>query len=94
MHAALMQNGRVMFLDKVEDYTQLKLANGRYAFSSEFDPATSIAVPLSYKTNAFCAGGTFLANGDLISVGGNAPLEWLDPTVTDGLDGIRYLTRP
>src|SRR5690606_23912275 len=46
-----------------------------------------------FQTNAFCAGGTFLANGDLLAVGGNGPLEWLDPSVTDGFDGIRYLTR-
>ncbi|KAK6433464.1 hypothetical protein LTR95_010362 [Oleoguttula sp. CCFEE 5521] len=93
MHAALMPNGRVVFLDKVEDYTQLKLANGHFAYSSEYDPLTNQVVPLAYKTNAFCAGGTFLADGRLLSVGGNANLSWLDPTVTDGWQGERYLTR-
>lgn len=52
MHAALMQNGRVMFLDKVEDYTQLKLPNGRFAYSSEYNPETNKAVGLSYKVCA------------------------------------------
>jgi len=93
MHAALLPNGRVVFLDKVENYTQLKLPNGYYAYSAEYDPATNQAVPLAYKTNAFCAGGSFLPNGTLLSVGGNAPLTWLDPTVGNGFQGIRHLTR-
>jgi len=93
MHAGLMQNGKVVFLDKVENYTQLKLPNGQYAYSSEFDPATQQVVPLAYKTNAFCSGGIFLANGKFVSLGGNAPLSFIDPTVGDGFKGIRLLTR-
>lgn len=49
MHAGLMPNGRVIFLDKVENYTQIKLADGQYAYSAEYDPATNTAVGLSYK---------------------------------------------
>jgi hypothetical protein len=93
MHAALMPNGRVVFLDKVEDYSPLHLADGGMAFSSEFDPVTRQVIPLAYKTNAFCSAGTFLADGRVISVGGNGPLSYLDPTVADGFDGIRYLER-
>ncbi|KAI9841280.1 MAG: hypothetical protein M1837_000816 [Sclerophora amabilis] len=93
MHAGLLPNGRVVFLDKVENYSQLKLSNGQYAYSSEYDPATKKVVPLAYKTNAFCAGGTFLADGRFVSFGGNAPLDFIDPTVGDGFDGIRYLSR-
>lgn len=93
MHAGLLPNGRVVFLDKVENYTQVKLPNGQYAYSTEYDPATNKYTPLAYKTNAFCAGGSFLANGDFISLGGNAPLDFIDPTVGDGFDAIRYLTR-
>ncbi|KAF2735174.1 glyoxal oxidase [Polyplosphaeria fusca] len=93
MHAGLMPNGRVVFLDKVENYTELKLANGQYAYSSEYDPATNKVVPLGYKTNAFCSGGIFLADGRFVSLGGNAPLDFIDPTVGDGFRGIRYLKR-
>lgn len=93
MHAALMQNGRAVFLDKVENYTQLTLPDGYYAYSAEYDPATNQAVPLSYSTNAFCSGGIFLANGTLLNVGGNAPLSFIDPTVGNGFQAIRYLTR-
>lgn len=93
MHAGLMPNGKVVFLDKVENYTELKLANGQYAYSSEFDPATKKLTPLAYKTNAFCSGGIFLADGRFVSLGGNAPLDFIDPTVGDGFKGIRFLTR-
>ena len=93
MHAGLMENGRVFFLDKVENYTQLKLPDGQYAYSAEYDPATNQVVPLQYKTNAFCSGGSFLPDGRVISVGGNAPLTFIDPTVGDGFRGIRYLQR-
>jgi len=93
MHAALLPNGRVVFQDKVENYTQVKLSNGHYAYSAEYDPYSNTNTPLAYKTNAFCSGGTFLSNGTLLNVGGNAPLTWLDDTVGNGFQGIRYLTR-
>ncbi|KAL8863660.1 MAG: hypothetical protein Q9178_000343 [Gyalolechia marmorata] len=93
MHAGLMQNGRVIFLDKVEENSQIKLGNGRWAYSAEYDPATNKVVGLSYKTNAFCSGGAFLADGRFVSIGGNAPLDFIDPTIGDGFTGIRYLSR-
>ncbi|KAL8691921.1 MAG: hypothetical protein Q9224_004070 [Gallowayella concinna] len=93
MHAGLMPNGRVIFLDKVENYTQIKLPNGQYAYSAEYDPVANKVVGLSYKTNAFCSGGAFLADGRFVSIGGNAPLDFIDPTVGDGFNGIRYLSR-
>lgn len=109
MHAGLMPNGRVVFLDKVENYTQIKLPNGQYAYSAEYNPSDNTVVGLSYKvsdqepceskfantlkTNAFCSGGAFLADGRWVSLGGNAPLTFIDTTVGDGFQGIRYLSR-
>ncbi|MCJ1437254.1 hypothetical protein MMC27_006640 [Xylographa pallens] len=93
MHAGLMPNGRVIFLDKLENYTQIKLADGYYAYSSEYDPATNTVVGLSYETNAFCSGGAFLPDGRWLSLGGNAPLTFIDPTIGDGFTAIRYLSR-
>jgi hypothetical protein len=93
MHAALLPNGRLTFLDKVENYTQIKLPDGQYAYSSEYDPLANSAVGLAYKTNSFCAGGAFLPDGTVVALGGNAPLPDIDPTVGDGFTGIRYLTR-
>jgi hypothetical protein len=93
MAAALMPNGNVVFIDKVENYTQLVLDNGQYAYSAEYNLTTNTAHSLAYKTNAFCSGGAFLADGRLVSIGGNGPLPDLDPTVGDGFQGIRYLDR-
>ncbi|BFZ59011.1 hypothetical protein YB2330_000010 [Saitoella coloradoensis] len=93
MHAGVMPNGKVIFLDKVENYTQVKLSDGQYAYSTEYDLETNTYLPLQYETNAFCSGGAFLPNGVWVSVGGNAPLSDIDPTVGDGFMGIRYLDR-
>lgn len=49
MHAGLMPNGRVIFLDKIENYTQIKLSDGYYAYSAEYDPVSNTAVGLQYK---------------------------------------------
>lgn len=51
MHAGLLPNGRVVFLDKVENYTQIKLSDGQYAYSAEYDPVTNTAVGLSYEVS-------------------------------------------
>ena len=49
MHAALMPNGKVVFLDKIENYTQLKLDDGEFAYSSEWNPVSGEVAPLAYK---------------------------------------------
>lgn len=72
MHAAAMLDGKVVFLDKVENYTELRLPNGQLAYSSLYDPELQLTPkPLAYDTNAFCCGGAFLADGRLVTVGGN-----------------------
>ncbi|KAK2850684.1 hypothetical protein FQN49_005425, partial [Arthroderma sp. PD_2] len=81
------------FADKIENYTEIVLPNGQFAYSAEYDPVSNEAVGLEYKTNAFCAGGTILADGRALSVGGNGPLTHIDPTIKDGFKGIRYLER-
>lgn len=91
MHAALLANGHVVFLDKVENYTELRLPNGHYAYSSEWDPLSNKLVPLKVQSNPFCSGGIFGADGRLLSIGGNGPLPSIDPTVVDGFKSIRVL---
>ena len=53
MHAGLMPNGRVIFLDKLENYTQIKLSDGYYAYSAEYDPVTNTAVGLQYEVRKY-----------------------------------------
>lgn len=91
MHAALLPNGNVVFLDKLENYTEARLANGRYAYSTIFDPQTHDLQPQKVPSNAFCCGGAFLSDGTLMTMGGNGPLTWLDDSVGDGFDALRYL---
>ena len=84
MHAALLPNGKVVFIDKIENYTKLMLGNGHHAYAAEWDPISKATVPLSMETNPFCSGGAFLRDGSLVSVGGNGPLDFIDSTVSDG----------
>lgn len=91
MHAALLQNGQVVFLDKIENITEMTLPNGYPALSSMYDPATEMVTALNVLSNAFCCAGTFLADGRLVTLGGSADLEWLNPTISNGYDAIRYL---
>ncbi|KAF2460707.1 glyoxal oxidase N-terminus-domain-containing protein [Lineolata rhizophorae] len=93
MHTGLLPNGRAVFLDKVEPYTELNLTDGRNAFSSEYDTFTNQITPLSYKTNAFCSGGAFLSNGSFLSVGGSNATKDFDSAVEEGYTGIRMLDR-
>lgn len=91
MHAALLPSGNVVFLDKLENYTEATLDNGRYAYSTIYNPDTHELRPQRVPSNAFCCGGAFLADGTLVTMGGNGPLTWLDDSVTDGFDALRYL---
>lgn len=91
MHAALLTDGTVMFLDKIKNRSQLYLPDGRRAYSSIFDPRTGATTSLEVHTNPFCCAGSFLADGRVVSLGGNGVLLHDEPTVGDGFDGIRYL---
>lgn len=91
MHAALLLDGTVMFLDKIENRTQLVLPDGRMAYSSIYDPDSQALTAIGVQTNPFCCGGSFLADGRVISLGGNGPLPFVDQSIADGFDGIRYL---
>ncbi|KAJ9655891.1 hypothetical protein H2198_005332 [Neophaeococcomyces mojaviensis] len=94
MHAALLPDGNVIFLDKIEDYTEMWLPDHRLAYSSIYEPKPEVdyrLTPVPVYSNAFCCGGAYLADGTLMTMGGNGPLTWLDDTVTDGFDALRYL---
>ena len=91
MHAALLPNGNVVFLDKLENYTESKFQSGRYAYSTVYNPDDYELQSLVVPSNAFCCGGAFLADGTLMTMGGNGPLTWLDESVANGFDALRYL---
>lgn len=91
MHAALLPTGDVLFLDKLENYTELRLLSGRFAYSTLYNPNNHVLTPVPISSNGFCCGGTFLADGTLMTMGGNGPLTWLDDSIADGFDALRYL---
>ncbi|KAI0996633.1 hypothetical protein K3495_g11549 [Podosphaera aphanis] len=85
--------GPSMMIAAAAGGAETKDGDGYYAMSSEYDPNSNQPVPLAYSTNAFCSGGAYLADGRVISVGGNAPLDFINPKVTDGFKAIRTLAR-
>jgi len=60
---------KVYIVDKTEDNpTQI---NGHPAWASEWSASNLKARPMDILTNSFCAGGSVLANGTWLNVGGN-----------------------
>ena len=91
MHAALLPTGNVVFLDKLENYTEARLSSGHYSYSTIYDPDNYVLTALPIASNAFCCGGAFLSDGTLMTMGGNGPLSWVDDSIADGFDALRYL---
>ncbi|KXS19925.1 hypothetical protein M427DRAFT_120307 [Gonapodya prolifera JEL478] len=93
MHVIMVPNtGHIIMLGKQELFTELNLTSTRYAYSSEWNPDTLDLLALDLKTNPFCSGIGNLPDGRIISVGGS--LNYNDPMVASGYNGIRILTRP
>ncbi|EFP83743.1 uncharacterized protein PGTG_09456 [Puccinia graminis f. sp. tritici CRL 75-36-700-3] len=81
----------VLIIDKVE-HNPLQI-NGRPAWAALYNLETDEVTPLSLKSNSFCAGGSYLANGTLLNLGGNAPeFEKGEFGDTNGLQSIRFYT--
>lgn len=74
MQLAVISSTHAIIIDKVE-HNPLTV-NGHPAWGALYNLNTHSVKALDVKSNSFCAGGTFLSNGTLISVGGN-------PVVTD-----------
>ncbi|KAF7315075.1 hypothetical protein MIND_00021700 [Mycena indigotica] len=69
------------------DGNPLLLPNGQRAWAALWNIETQTATPLLTQTDAFCAGGAFISNGTLVSVGGQPHDSGASPG--DGLMGIR-----
>ncbi|KAF8643860.1 hypothetical protein AX16_008876 [Volvariella volvacea WC 439] len=74
MQLAVISETHALIVDKVE-HNPLNY-EGHPAWAALYDFNTHSVHPLDVQSNSFCAGGSFLANGTLINVGGN-------PVVTD-----------
>lgn len=60
---------RIQVLDKSEG--NALMVNGHAAWGSIYTISDQSVRPLNLVTNSFCAGGGWLGNGTLASVGGN-----------------------
>ncbi|KAK0196831.1 copper radical oxidase [Armillaria mellea] len=91
MQLAVISDTHAIIIDKVE-HNRLDV-DGHPAWGALYDLDTHTLKPLRLKSNSFCAGGTFLRNGQLINVGGNPVV--VDRTAaadfgdTNGLQAIR-----
>jgi hypothetical protein len=69
MQLSVISETEVIIIDKVEHNTLT--VDGHPAWGAVFNLNTHDVRPLNVRSNSFCAGGTFLANGTFINVGGN-----------------------
>lgn len=86
MQLAVVSPTQVLLLDRVE-HNALTI-NGHIAWSAIYSLTTNTVRPVDLVTDSFCAGGSWISNGTLVSVGGNA-VE--NPVAGDanGFQGIR-----
>lgn len=91
MQLVIVSPTQALIFDKVEhNYAS---ASGRPAWSVLYDINTDEIQPFSLLSNSFCAAGSFLSNGTLVSIGGNpAAIVDSDPNEyhdDNGLQSIR-----
>lgn len=70
MQISVIDDSQMIIIDKMEN-NPLKV-NGNSAWGSIYNFRTKKERPLNLHTNSFCAGGSWLGNGTLINVGGDA----------------------
>ncbi|KAL8291911.1 hypothetical protein RQP46_002169 [Phenoliferia psychrophenolica] len=91
MQISVISDDEIIIYDKSEN-NALQVA-GHAAWGAVYTISTSKVRALNLKTNSFCAGGGWLSNGTLVSVGGN-PREGTYETAAagNGLGAVRLFT--
>ncbi|GLB34682.1 putative copper radical oxidase [Lyophyllum shimeji] len=88
MQLAIISNSHAIIIDKVE-HNPLTIS-GHPAWGALYNLNTHAVKPLAMQSNSFCAGGTFLGNGTLVSVGGNPVVDGHTASADFGdLDGLQ-----
>ncbi|KAL0066472.1 hypothetical protein AAF712_006515 [Marasmius tenuissimus] len=88
MQLVVVSNTHVLLVDKVE-HNPLTI-DGHPAWASLYNLETHSARPVRLASNSFCAGGSFLANGTLVNVGGNPVVEdHTGPTDFGDVNGLQ-----
>ncbi|KAJ6622429.1 glyoxal oxidase N-terminus-domain-containing protein [Mycena sp. CBHHK59/15] len=87
MQLAIVTETTAVIFDKVE-HNPLMTEDGNPAWTAELNLNTHVVRPLHALSNTWCATGSFLGNGTLLSSGGNP----IVITGQDGLQSLRFFT--
>ncbi|GAA5952686.1 hypothetical protein JCM21900_000403 [Sporobolomyces salmonicolor] len=90
MQASVVDDDHILIYDKAEN-NALQI-DGHSAWGTVYTISTQKVRALNMITNSFCAGGGWLSNGTLVSVGGNPVESYENNAAGDGLAGIRLFT--
>ncbi|KAF7325763.1 hypothetical protein MKEN_00426800 [Mycena kentingensis (nom. inval.)] len=90
LEAAVVSPTLVLFYDRATN-DPLKTDDGKVAWGALWNLETNEATALKVLSDAFCASGSILSNGTMVSVGGNIPASRNvnDTGAVDGRMGIR-----
>ncbi|KAJ7843044.1 glyoxal oxidase N-terminus-domain-containing protein [Mycena leptocephala] len=89
MQLAIVTETTAVIFDKVE-HNPLMTEDGNPAWTAELNLNTHVVRPLHALSNTWCATGSFLGNGTLLSSGGN-PIVFLN-LGQNGLQALRFFT--
>ncbi|KAF8190283.1 glyoxal oxidase N-terminus-domain-containing protein [Mycena galopus ATCC 62051] len=87
MQLAIVTETTAVIFDKVE-HNPLMTEDGNPAWTAELNLNTHVVRPLHALSNTWCATGSFLGNGTLLSSGGNP----IVITGQNGLQALRFFT--
>ncbi|GAA5864750.1 hypothetical protein JCM3774_006060 [Rhodotorula dairenensis] len=91
MQCTLVDDDNIVIYDKAQN-NALKGKNGKSAWGAVYRISTGSYRALNLETNSFCAGGGWIGNGTLVSVGGNPPQGYINDGAKDGIAAIRFYT--
>ncbi|XP_006462814.1 hypothetical protein AGABI2DRAFT_179427 [Agaricus bisporus var. bisporus H97] len=84
LESIIVSDTLAVFFDRATD-NPLHI-DGHPAWGALWNLETNTASPLNVTTDAFCATGSFLSNGTMVSIGGHTPAI---PEAKDGRNGLR-----
>ncbi|GAA5979733.1 hypothetical protein JCM10908_003025 [Rhodotorula pacifica] len=91
MQITLVDDDHIVIYDKAEN-NALKAKNGKSAWGAVYEISTQSYRALNLDTNSFCAGGGWIGNGTLVSVGGNPQQTYINDAAGNGLAAVRLFT--
>ncbi|GEM09311.1 copper radical oxidase [Rhodotorula toruloides] len=89
MQVTLVDDDHIVIYDKAET-NPLHNNAGESVWGAVYSISTQKVRPLDLKTNSFCAGGGWISNGTLVSVGGNPRQQYVYSK--SGLAAVRLFT--